>query len=62
MTTMSKEQLRAELHVFVVSKLRMGYALHAVTQALIIESQKLHETADIVEAIREFDLDDGEVE
>ena len=62
MTTMSKEQLRSDLHVFVVSKLRTGYALHAVTQALIIESQKLHETADIVEAIREFDLDDGEVE
>jgi hypothetical protein len=62
MTTMSKEQLRADLHLFIISKLRIGYALHAVTQALILESQKLHETADVVEAIREFDLDNGEVE
>jgi hypothetical protein len=27
-----------------------------VTQALIIESQKLHEAGDVVEAIRECDL------
>lgn len=51
-----KDKLKAELHNWVVSKLRSGSSLHAVTQALIIESQKLHETADVVEAIREFDL------
>lgn len=52
----NKDKLKAELHNWVVMKLRSGAALHAVTQALIIESQKLHETADVVEAIREFDL------
>lgn len=53
---LTKEALKADLHGWVVSKLRSGHALHAVTQALIIESQKLHESADLVEAIREFDL------
>lgn len=52
----NKDRLRADLHHFVISKLRGGHALHAVTQALIIESNKLQDTADVVEAIREFDL------
>lgn len=51
-----KEKVRADLHQWVLGQLRMGASLHAVTQALIIESQKLHETADVVEAIRECDL------
>ncbi len=54
--TDNKEKLKQELHNFVIMKLRQGYSLHGVTQALIIESQKLHEAGDVVEAIRECDL------
>lgn len=51
-----KDKVKADLHNWVLAQLRMGVGLHAVTQALIIESQKLHETSDVVEAIRECDL------
>lgn len=52
----NKEKLRTDLHQFVILKLRSGHTLHAITQALIIESHKLTDTADIVEAIKEFNL------
>lgn len=52
----NKERLKTDLHHWVITRLRMGDSLHAVTQALIIESQKLHEAGDVVEAIRECDL------
>lgn len=52
----NKERLKNELHHWVITRLRMGDSLHAITQALIIESQKLHEAGDVVEAIREHDL------
>lgn len=52
----NKDKLRGELHRWVITRLRMGDSLHAVTQALIIESQRLHEAGDVVEAIRECDL------
>jgi hypothetical protein len=48
--------LEKELHNWVIAKLRSGHSLHAVTRVLIIESQKLHESNDVVEAIRENDL------
>lgn len=54
--TDNKDRLRADLHDWVIGRLRIGDSLHAVTQALIIESQKLHEVGDVVEAIRECDL------
>ena len=56
LNTEDKQKLKEDLHAFVVTKLRGGHSLHAVTQALIIESQKLHDSADVVKAIREFDL------
>jgi hypothetical protein len=52
----NKEKLKTELHHFVVTKLRCGHSLHAITQALIIESHKLQDTADLVEAINESNL------
>ena len=52
----NKEKLRKELHHFVITNLRCGHSLHAITQALIIESHKLQDTADVVEAIKESDL------
>lgn len=51
-----KDKVRLDLHNWVITQLRSGVSLHAVTQALIIESQKLHEAGDVVEAIRECDL------
>ena len=54
--TDNKDRLRVDLHDWVIGRLRIGDSLHAVTQALIIESQKLHEVGDVVEAIRECDL------
>jgi hypothetical protein len=53
---MQKDKVRTDLHNWVISQLRMGVGLHLVTQALIIESQRLHEAVDVVEAIREHDL------
>lgn len=43
--------LEKELHDWVKTKLRQGHSLHSVTRTLIIESQKLHDTADVVTAI-----------
>lgn len=56
MNSEQTHKLKNELHHFVVIQLRSGHSLHAVTQALIIESQKLIDSTDVVEAIKESDL------
>jgi hypothetical protein len=48
-----KEKLRRELHSCTLSLLRQGFTIHAIAQAMIIESHKLADTADVVEAINE---------
>ena len=47
-------KLQRELHSAVLTMLRQGFTLQSVIHALIVESERLSESAAVVEAINEF--------
>jgi hypothetical protein len=47
-------KLQKEVHSVVLGLLRQGFTLQSVIHALIVESEKLSESAAVVEAINEF--------
>jgi len=47
-------KLQRELHGVILGLLRQGFTLQSVVHALIVESEKLSESAAVVEAINEF--------
>lgn len=47
-------KLQREVHSVVLGLLRQGFTLQSVIHALIVESEKLSESAAVVEAINEF--------
>ena len=48
-------KLQKELHSVVLGLLRQGFTLQSVIHALIVESEKMSESAAVVQAINEFD-------
>lgn len=48
------EKLQKELHSVVLGLLRQGFTLHSVIHALIVESERLSDSAAVVQAIHEF--------
>jgi len=48
-----QEKLKRELHSCSISLLRQGFSLHSIIHALIVESERLSDSANIVEAIEE---------
>lgn len=48
-----QEKLRRELHSCSISLLRQGFPLQAIIHAMIVESERLSDSANIVEAIEE---------
>ena len=48
------EKLQRELHSAVLTMLRQGFTLQSVIHALIEESEKLTDSAAIVQAIEDF--------
>jgi hypothetical protein len=47
-------KLQKELHSVVLGLLRQGFTLQAVIHALIVESEKMSESAAVVQAIEDF--------
>ena len=47
-------KLQREMHSAMLSLLRQGFTLHAVVHALIVESERLSESAAVVQAINDF--------
>ncbi len=47
------EKLKRELHSCSLGLLRQGFSLQAVVHAMIVESQRLSDSANVVEAIEE---------
>jgi hypothetical protein len=48
-----QEKLKRELHSCSLGLLRQGFSLQAVVHAMIVESQRLSDSANVVEAIEE---------
>ena len=48
------EKLQRELHSAVLTMLRQGFTLQSVIHALIVESEKLSDSAAVVQAINDF--------
>ena len=48
-------KLQKELHSVVLGLLRQGFTLQSVIHALIVESEKMSESAAVVQAINDFD-------
>lgn len=48
------EKLQRELHSAILTMLRQGFTLQAVIHALIVESEKLSDSAAVVQAINDF--------
>ena len=49
-----QHKLQKELHSAVLTMLRQGFTLQAVVHALIVESERLSESAAVVQAINDF--------
>lgn len=47
-------KLQRELHSATLSLLRQGFTLQSVIHALIVESERLSDSAAVVEAIKDF--------
>jgi hypothetical protein len=48
-----QEKLKRELHSCTLSLLRQGFTLHAIIHAMIVESERLSDSANIVDAIED---------
>lgn len=48
-----QEKLKRELHSCSLSLLRQGFSLQAIIHAMIVESERLSDSANVVEAIEE---------
>ena len=49
-----QEKLKRELHSGSLSLLRQGFTLQAIIHAMIVESERLSDSANVVEAIEEY--------
>jgi hypothetical protein len=47
-------KLQKELHSVVLGLLRQGFTLQSIIHALIVESEKMSESATVVQAIEDF--------
>ena len=48
-----QEKLKRELHSCSLSLLRQGFSLHSIIHAMIVESERLSDSANVVEAIED---------
>jgi hypothetical protein len=48
-----QEKLKRELHSCSLSLLRQGFSLHSIIHAMIVESERLSDSANVVDAIED---------